>query len=764
LIYTQSFFAYYGWINNNGSAINLSGFADWKNQRQAAESQVSSTGTTAALKDGSLAELLFATLHTIGGWDPNNIYIEKLPHDLIKKMTALAQQIDADNEEAKQEFNDLMTAIIGAGSYGNGGAGSGGVSTGQVKGADKIVPIMAQIANKYNIPPAFVVAVGLVETNLSGKDSVGNPHYGWFQMQTANPPYAYGRFSQRPPTLVETHDLGIATTGFCEAAQGWVKHDPSLSSNWQLWAERTQGITPGDTNNSRYTDPSQWNKFVQQAHQLVSQYTGNNAANDQPIGGGRPIDPNSTNPITITSSSRKNKSASAGQTVFDAIVAAANELDSKHYKYVFGGGHNAQFAPTNGGYDCSGSVSYVLHRAGLLSMPMTSTELMNFGAAGPGKVTIYANPDHTFMKIGDRFWGTSDGRGGTGKPWSPAWIDGDSPDAQSGRFTVRHVPGIDDTVDTSAVNGAGSTGSISSTDPLSIATAASFAATLELPSLLESVDAMALQGEKSLMNDVPLLPFIQQMCQASLREFQSMPNGDFFAFCPDYFGETFHRKPYWYIDDIEVLDGGITLSDDALVTHMYVVGDTTFTGNEQLNRLASAGTLTIFNVFMADGILNRENATGDKTNSILAQEPTAVVPEDSHGMNTIVSKDQAIQFLRRYGARPAVEDMPMIHNPYFEMFLAYQRFLLAWSRQFLSTFTFTFMPELFPGGKVGFPDHGLQMYIDEVTHSFDYTSGFTTQAGLSAPSVFTSDGKKPTTTALPPNMVEAMFEPVKKKK
>jgi hypothetical protein len=66
--------------------------------------------------------------------------------------------------------------------------------------------------------------------------------------------------------------------------------------------------------------------------------------------------------------------------------------------------------------------------------------------------------------------------------------------------------------------------------------------------------------------------------------------------------------------------------------------------------------------------------------------------------------------------------------------MAYQTFMLMWARQFLTTFTFTFMPELYPGGIVAFPDHGIQTYIDEVYHSFDYENGFTTQANMSAPS------------------------------
>jgi hypothetical protein len=68
------------------------------------------------------------------------------------------------------------------------------------------------------------------------------------------------------------------------------------------------------------------------------------------------------------------------------------------------------------------------------------------------------------------------------------------------------------------------------------------------------------------------------------------------------------------------------------------------------------------------------------------------------------------------------------------------------------------MPEIFPGGKVAFPDHGLQMYVSSVTHSWSYEEGgFTTQAVLTAPSALPGN----TNPDLPDNMVQALVEPVR---
>src|SRR4051812_6210749 len=110
-------------------------------------------------------------------------------------------------------------------------------------------------------------------------------------------------------------------------------------------------------------------------------------------------------------------------------IAAANAIATKPYRY--GGGHGSF---NDSGYDCSGSVSYVLHAAGVLSSPLDSTSLMSYGAPGPGRyITIYANSGHAFMTINGRRFDT--GYGGEGNRWA----SGSRPTAG---FVVRHPPGL----------------------------------------------------------------------------------------------------------------------------------------------------------------------------------------------------------------------------------------------------------------------------------------------------------------------------------
>jgi hypothetical protein len=76
-------------------------------------------------------------------------------------------------------------------------------------------------------------------------------------------------------------------------------------------------------------------------------------------------------------------------------IWAANELQEMPYKY--GGGHR-RFIDT--GYDCSGTVSWALHFAGLLDSPLDSSSFMRWAERGPGQwITVYTNPGHAFVII-----------------------------------------------------------------------------------------------------------------------------------------------------------------------------------------------------------------------------------------------------------------------------------------------------------------------------------------------------------------------------
>ncbi len=111
------------------------------------------------------------------------------------------------------------------------------------------------------------------------------------------------------------------------------------------------------------------------------------------------------------------------------VIAAGNAIAT--LPYIWGGGHGSFQA---NGYDCSGSVSYALAAAGLLSSPLDSTGFESWGEAGPGRwITVYANAGHAWMVVaGWRFDTVALAEGGT--RWSQSM-------AGTGGFVARHPAG-----------------------------------------------------------------------------------------------------------------------------------------------------------------------------------------------------------------------------------------------------------------------------------------------------------------------------------
>lgn len=122
----------------------------------------------------------------------------------------------------------------------------------------------------------------------------------------------------------------------------------------------------------------------------------------------------------------------APQSVKNAIWAA-NTLRRK--PYIWGGGHGSFY---DHGYDCSGTVSFALHGAGLLNSPLPSSDLMRYGERGRGRwMTIYSRSGHTFAVIAGLRLDTTDlGRGGD---VGPRWY---AYDRNTSGYVARHPMGM----------------------------------------------------------------------------------------------------------------------------------------------------------------------------------------------------------------------------------------------------------------------------------------------------------------------------------
>lgn len=111
-------------------------------------------------------------------------------------------------------------------------------------------------------------------------------------------------------------------------------------------------------------------------------------------------------------------------------IQAGNRLQNKPYKW--GGGHARL---DDDGFDCSGSVSYVLRHAGLMKGQMPSSGFFNFGKRGEGDwITIYVRKGHVFMTIAGLRLDTGWGANRTGPRWLTKTRPGEG-------HVMRHPPG-----------------------------------------------------------------------------------------------------------------------------------------------------------------------------------------------------------------------------------------------------------------------------------------------------------------------------------
>ena len=131
-------------------------------------------------------------------------------------------------------------------------------------------------------------------------------------------------------------------------------------------------------------------------------------------------------------------------------IAAANAIDHKPYL----ASHPTSLTYMWPYYDCSGSTSEVLYKAGLhSSTPEVSGTLENWGVPGPGKwITIYANSGHVFMQIAGLAFNTEwaydhsqvmPSSPSSGPRWQPYYtIAAQIAGTSYGPMAVRHWPGL----------------------------------------------------------------------------------------------------------------------------------------------------------------------------------------------------------------------------------------------------------------------------------------------------------------------------------
>ena len=226
----------------------------------------------------------------------------------------------------------------------------------------------------------------------------------------------------------------------------------------------------------------------------------------------------------------------------------------------------------------------------------------------------------------------------------------------------------------------------------------------------DTVKAQLFSGRRAFIDGQPLIEAIQAVSAAGLRSWSSGPDGSFIAWYPDYWG--LDGKPaVLRLEDIELKDCRIDLSDDPLTTHVYINGDLQQQGlpDDTQGWLMTAGVVTV-----------------EDPDMWLWKRLAQVTPMDD-GVST------GGQMMRRYGIRPMKRTYAIAGSLELEFLIACKVFLEQWSKRYETEISMTFMPELFPGMRVELGGHNLQVYVTSVTHICDYEQGFHTAATIVAP-------------------------------
>jgi hypothetical protein len=191
LPYTWAFLNKYGWIQDTSTG-------QVRNPQALAQQRNNPNGPP-QITDGSIGNLLYATLTDIGNWDQGQILIENLPDSIVTTVQNLLSQLEQDDQELMREFQDFLSKMIGSsvtpGSQ-SGGAGGGGVAgdiqqynhvyphDGSTTGGGKPIPFnaAAKIAQSVGLPGITFAQIAQGESTLYPGATSTDGGYGLWQM------------------------------------------------------------------------------------------------------------------------------------------------------------------------------------------------------------------------------------------------------------------------------------------------------------------------------------------------------------------------------------------------------------------------------------------------------------------------------------------------------------------------------------------------------------------------------------------------------
>lgn len=671
-------------------------------------------GALATVNDGGFAELLGRFMVEVAGWDTNDVLVSELPKDLPKLAAKLYLDIHKKTQPDIENLQRFLAQAMGVQGWAqfDSTTNSDG-STTQNPRIISVINQMKTITDKNNIPLIVPLLAAYILTNCDPKFSV-DPNLGFSN-------WGYGIFALQPPisaqpvpgitsdpfgtlttsslidgkTPADLADVAVSTDVFCarlkktesKYLQGAQNNDLTAIQNW------IRAALGRDLPNVDMT--TIFNKVKQYAsiNMVVTPPTDSPSANFDPAN----FDWNSTqlqNLLSATDQQVLRNYYSNSNKWLAALLYQAKQIS-----------RSISLSPLG------------FRNASVLMLSGPPADLKKFfnslvGISAIDSVDMVIDGKRQMLKQGVAS-NVSNAQPAPGNNNVMSILQSQAPSSSvtpTGATTGQSLAASDPS---------SQQGYVPFTSLAAFSANAAFAANFAFPA--NAQESMFLTGDKALMNDVSCLDAVKQFAKASLRTFRSLPDGRFLAFYPDYFGA--YRKPYWQIYDIEITNFGIQLNDDALATHVYVVGDTTM-GDGSIDvwdEVASRGVATITQAFMLNSFIQPYTPPAD---------PNAPFPDQSIGR-----LHDAYTFLQHYGARPHKEEEPLIRNTFYEFLMAWQRFMQLWSQQFSTTVSFTFQPEVMAGGLIEFPNHDIQMFCESATHTFDYEGGFETTAVLSAPAL-----------------------------
>lgn len=730
-----------------------------------------------AAADSGLGGVLRNLVCQVGGWQPRDVYIQNFPMKFFNFMQDQLARKQAANRAQSEKFRQLLLgnewnqyAPGTYAGYSNSAGPAGPTGAGEAFYISQIVaacdalglgPRTVDVTNSQQVAQA--AAAGAQARDEASRDAftqVGETAITWNQTAINSDAAILGvacamvetgggvtirNLANRsvPESLRFPHDgfgedldsVGI----FQQRNQGWgvVSQRMNPRQAATMFFQRLSAISdwrnlpPGDAIQrvQQSAFPEKYAGAIPLAKEKVAAYRQSSRGTTStiaatPLGNtvtaaGAPIGVNPANTVTASASTPgtpQDIQARLGRPGTDSEGAVQKALEQQGKPYVWGAkGPNA--------FDCSGLVTWAFRSIGIEVSGNTYSMRDNVPrvlgdpqlVARRGDLLISSSGGHVQIYLGNGF-SISAENSSIPVGIYPANLNRVesvhrvAPNGGENPLAFRQDPmlvGPGVPVGTGTYYSGGTSGG-QSTEPIAQNL---FAFLFEPGRFVNDVAELFSEDHKEFIDAEPLIQMVQAISRAGLRNFASAPDGSFMAYYPDYFGLD-GKKAIVQLEDIELRDVKINFSDDNLTTHVYVAGDWSMQGfeaNVDVNSwLQTAGSVTV-------------------EHDWLFQRLQEIAPGDLGGVD-------GESLMRKFGVRPLKMPVAMAGGPALEFLLATQLFMEKWAQQYQTMVSFTFLPELFPGMRVILSGHDLQVYVSEVTHTFDWENGFKTDAVIMAPS------------------------------